>query len=101
MAKTVPMGREVAPLRRFASTRGRSYDGGRTQNISGVSAMLGLMQDWPLLVHKIIDHAANYHADREIVTRTVEGPFHRTTYREIRARAKKVSRALEKKGLRP
>src|SRR5580693_8117543 len=27
--------------------------------------MLGLMQDWPLLVHKIIDHAALYHGDRE------------------------------------
>jgi fatty-acyl-CoA synthase len=45
--------------------------------------MLGLMQDWPLLVHKIIDHAALYHGDREVVTRTVEGPIHRTNYREI------------------
>jgi acyl-CoA synthetase (AMP-forming)/AMP-acid ligase II len=62
--------------------------------------MLGLMQDWPLLVHKIIDHAALYHGDREVVTRTVEGPLHRTTYREIQARAKKVARALEKKGVR-
>ena len=33
--------------------------------------MLGLMQDWPLLVHKIIDHAALYHGDREVVTRSV------------------------------
>ena len=37
--------------------------------------MLGLMQDWPLLVHKIIDHAALYHGDREIVSRSVEGPI--------------------------
>ena len=63
--------------------------------------MLGLMQDWPLLVHKIIDHAARYHAEREVVTRTVEGPLHRTTYRAIRDRARKVARALEKKGVRP
>ena len=26
--------------------------------------MLGLMQDWPLLCHRIIDHAAIYHAER-------------------------------------
>src|ERR1051326_8457889 len=62
--------------------------------------MLGQMQDWPLLVHKIIDHAALYHADREIVTRTVEGPLQRTTYREIGARAKKVAKALEKRGIK-
>ena len=63
--------------------------------------MLGLMQDWPLLVHKIIDHAALYHGEREVVTRTVEGPIHRTTYREIEGRARKVAKALEKKGIRP
>ena len=62
--------------------------------------MLGLMQDWPLLVHKIIDHAALYHGTREVVTRTVEGPLHRTTYSEIGARAKKVAKALGQKGIR-
>ena len=62
--------------------------------------MLGLMQDWPLLVHKIIDHAATYHGDREIVTRTVEGPIHRTDYRTIRERALKLAKALDKKGIK-
>ena len=33
--------------------------------------MLGLMQDWPLLCHRIIDHAAIQHADRAVVTRSV------------------------------
>ena len=61
--------------------------------------MLGLMQDWPLLVHKIIDHAALYHGDREIVTRTVEGPIQRTNYREIQGRARRVAKALEKHGI--
>ena len=37
--------------------------------------MKGLMQDWPLRVTTIIDHAARFHGDREIVTRTVEGPI--------------------------
>jgi PAS domain S-box-containing protein len=44
------------------------------------------MQDWPLLVHKIIDHAALYHGEREVVSRSVEGPIHRTNYRQIAAR---------------
>ena len=62
--------------------------------------MLGLMQDWPLLVHKIIDHAANYHGDREIVVRTVEGPIMRTDYRTVRERALKLAKALDKKGIK-
>ncbi len=57
------------------------------------------MQDWPLLVHKIIDHAALYHGDREVVTRTVEGPIHRTTYRAIQGRARRVAHALERLGV--
>jgi fatty-acyl-CoA synthase len=37
--------------------------------------MLGLMQDWPLLLHRIIDHAATFHGDRKVITRSVEGPI--------------------------
>jgi fatty-acyl-CoA synthase len=61
--------------------------------------MLGLMQDWPLLVHKIIDHAALYHGGREVVTRTVEGPIVRTTYRQIGDRAAQLASALKKRGV--
>ncbi|HEY3636782.1 MAG TPA: long-chain-fatty-acid--CoA ligase [Rhizomicrobium sp.] len=61
--------------------------------------MMGLMQDWPLLVHKVIDHAALYHGDREVVTRSVEGPIHRTNYREIRRRSRRAASALERLGL--
>ncbi|HEY7979670.1 MAG TPA: long-chain-fatty-acid--CoA ligase, partial [Rhizomicrobium sp.] len=63
--------------------------------------MLGQMQDWPLLVHKIIDHAALYHGDREMVTREVEGPITRTNYRSIASRAKRVAKALVKAGIKP
>src|SRR3712207_5356944 len=56
--------------------------------------MLGLMQDWPLTVDKILDHAAQWHAGREVVTRSVEGPIVRTTYGEIHQRAKRLSNAL-------
>ncbi|MCY6382221.1 long-chain-fatty-acid--CoA ligase [Hoeflea prorocentri] len=61
--------------------------------------MKGLMQDWPLLCHKIIDHAATYHGDREVVSRSVEGPIHRTNYRNIRDRARQVAKRLEKDGI--
>ena len=39
----------------------------------------GLMQDAPLLISSIIEHAATYHGDTEIVSRTVEGGIHRYT----------------------
>src|SRR5918998_6337633 len=62
--------------------------------------MLGLMQDWPLLCHRVIDHAAIQHGNREVVSRSVEGPMHRTTYAQVRARALKVAQRLEKDGIR-
>src|SRR3954469_6603047 len=63
--------------------------------------MLGLMMDRPLLVSNLIEHAGRYHADAEIVSRTVEGPIHRTTYAEAERRAKKVANALTALGIRP
>jgi fatty-acyl-CoA synthase len=61
--------------------------------------MLGAMQDWPLLCHKIIDHAAACHSSREVVTRSIEGPIHRTNYEEIRNRARKVAQRLDREGI--
>lgn len=63
--------------------------------------MRGLMQDWPLTVDRILDHAAEWHAGREVVTRSVEGPIVRTTYGEMRDRAKRLSSALLGMGIRP
>jgi 3-(methylthio)propionyl---CoA ligase len=62
--------------------------------------MQGLMQDWPLLCHRIIDHAAIQHADRPIVSRSIEGPVHTTNYAEVRRRALKVAQRLEKDGIK-
>ena len=63
--------------------------------------MRGLMQDWPLTLDKILDHAANWHGAREIVTRSVEGPIVRTTYAEVHNRAKRVSNVLLGLGVKP
>jgi len=60
--------------------------------------MLGLMQQWPLLCHKILDHAASQHGGREIVSRSVEGPIVRTSWGEVHRRAKKVASRLEQEG---
>ncbi|GER07445.1 acyl-CoA synthetase [Iodidimonas muriae] len=61
--------------------------------------MLGLMQDWPLLQSKLIEHAARFHPRREIVTYSVEGPVHRTNYAELHGRSKQLAQALERLGV--
>jgi fatty-acyl-CoA synthase len=61
--------------------------------------MHGLMQDWPLLIHRVIDHAAAQHGGRPVVSRSVEGPIHRTTYGEIRRRSLAVAKRLARDGI--
>jgi 3-(methylthio)propionyl---CoA ligase len=61
----------------------------------------GLMQDWPLLVSKILDHAQHFHPKAEVVTQTPEAGRHRTTYGEVALRAKKLAQALHRLGLKP
>ncbi len=58
--------------------------------------MLGLMQNQPLLISTLIDFAARYHGDTEIVSRRVEGNIHRYTYLQLQARAKQLANALDK-----
>jgi fatty-acyl-CoA synthase len=62
--------------------------------------MQGLMQDWPLTVDRILDHAALAHAQGEVVTRLIEGPIARTTYAQIHDRAKRATGALLTLGVR-
>src|SRR6516165_8800874 len=64
------------------------------------NVMLGLMQDWPLLCHRIIDHAAINHPERLVISRSVEGPLHHTNYAEVRARALRVAQRLERDGIK-
>ena len=63
--------------------------------------MLGLMQDWPLTVDKVIDHAYANFPDREVVTRTLEGPITRSNYATIWKRAKQATNALRARGIAP
>lgn len=63
--------------------------------------MQGLMQDWPLRVHRLIDHAARHHGSRSVVSRSVEGPMHRTDYARLRARALRCAQRLAREGIAP
>lgn len=63
--------------------------------------MLGLMMDRPLTLPSILEHAALYHGDRDVVTRTVEGPIHRYGYRDALSRAKRMAKALQALGVKP
>jgi fatty-acyl-CoA synthase len=62
--------------------------------------MRGLMMDRPLLIGPLIQYAAEYHGDTEIVTRTVEGPIERYTYGEAERRARQLAKALGRLGVR-
>ena len=61
--------------------------------------MRGLMMDRPLLIGSLIQYAAEYHGDTEIVTRTVEGPFHRYAYAEAERRSRQLAKALKRLGI--
>ncbi|MFN4089554.1 MAG: long-chain-fatty-acid--CoA ligase [Alphaproteobacteria bacterium] len=63
--------------------------------------MQGLMQDWSLTVPRIIDHAAEWHGEREIVSRTIEGGTHRYTYADLYRRTRRLAQALDRLGMRP
>ncbi|MFN9928518.1 MAG: long-chain-fatty-acid--CoA ligase, partial [Phenylobacterium sp.] len=63
--------------------------------------MHALMMDRPLTLPSILEHAALYHGDTEVVTRTVEGPIHRDGYRDALIRAKRMAKALLALGVKP
>ncbi|MDP3659497.1 long-chain fatty acid--CoA ligase [Phenylobacterium sp.] len=63
--------------------------------------MHALMMDRPLTLPSILEYAAQYHGEREIVTRTLEGPIHRYGYADALARAKRMANALTAMGVGP
>ena len=63
--------------------------------------MHGLMMDMPLLISSLIRHADQEHGGAEVVSRTVEGPIHRYTYRDAHRRARQLANALTGLGVRP
>lgn len=62
--------------------------------------MIGLMMYQPLLISTLLTHAERHHGDQEIVSRRVEGDTHRTTYRELGQRARRMAKALAERGIK-
>jgi fatty-acyl-CoA synthase len=52
------------------------------------------MMQWPLLISSLLVHAERHHGEQEIVSRRVEGDIHRTTFRELAARSRRMANAL-------
>src|SRR5688572_760099 len=59
------------------------------------------MTDRPLLISDQIEFAARFHGASEVVTRTVEGPIHRSSWLEVARRSRKLAHALGKLGIGP
>lgn len=62
--------------------------------------MLGLMQQHPLLISSLIEHAASAHPGVPIVSFEPGGPAHRCTYADIDCRARQLAKALTTLGVR-
>ena len=58
------------------------------------------MQPFSLRVSEILDHAARYHPRRKIISRNVEGPIVETDWNAVYLKAKKLSKALQKLGIK-
>lgn len=61
--------------------------------------MRGLIMDRPLLISSLLEHADRVSGDREIVSRSVEGPIHRYTYRDAHTRSRQLANALSALGV--
>jgi acyl-CoA synthetase (AMP-forming)/AMP-acid ligase II len=59
------------------------------------------MQNQPLLLSSLLQHADRFHGNTEIVSRTVEGPIHRYAYQDAARRARKLADALRRWGVGP
>ncbi|MBV9587785.1 MAG: AMP-binding protein, partial [Alphaproteobacteria bacterium] len=63
--------------------------------------MRGLMSERPLLISGVLQHAANFHGDTEVVSRLVDGSIHRYTYAAAERRARQLAQALRRLGVKP
>ena len=63
--------------------------------------MLGKMQDWPLRLTHVIDHAARVHGQREIITCEADGGINRSNWAKVARDARKFARHLEASGIKP
>ena len=63
--------------------------------------MLGLMQQQDLRISQLIEHAATHHAQVEIVSHVSDTRSYRSSWGEVRDRAKRLANALTDLGVQP
>ncbi|HEV2673745.1 MAG TPA: 3-(methylthio)propionyl-CoA ligase [Aliidongia sp.] len=63
--------------------------------------MLGMMMDQPLLISSLIEHAARFHGDTEIVSREADRSVFRYDYAAAADRAKQIGQAIARLGAEP
>ncbi|MCZ6587069.1 MAG: 3-(methylthio)propionyl-CoA ligase [Alphaproteobacteria bacterium] len=61
--------------------------------------MRGLIMDRPLLISSLLEHADRVSGDREIISRSDEGPIHRYTYHDAHTRSRQLANALTALGV--
>ena len=61
--------------------------------------LLGQMMHQPLSIGALIDHAARYHADTEIVSALTGGGFERTSWGQVGENAHRIGSALRRRGI--
>ena len=61
--------------------------------------MLGAMQDFPLRISQLLDHAEREHGPREIVAARADGQTVRTNWKSLAADARRMAQALERIGM--
>jgi len=59
------------------------------------------MQDWPLRVMRLVDHAEREHGTREIVSAWGDGSITRTNWAGVARDARRMAQALERLGIVP
>ncbi|MGS1017432.1 long-chain fatty acid--CoA ligase [Allosphingosinicella humi] len=62
--------------------------------------MLGGMQDWPLRIMRLLDHAEREHGPREIVSHYAAGERVRSNWAGVARDARRLANALERMGIR-
>src|SRR3954452_9941406 len=62
---------------------------------------LGAMQDFPLRIMRLMDHAEREHGSREIVAARADGTVVRTNWKQLADRSRRLAQALERLGVQP
>jgi fatty-acyl-CoA synthase len=62
---------------------------------------LGAMQEFPLRIMRLMDHAEREHGDREIVAARADGTTVRTSWKQVADASRRLAQALERLGVRP